>query len=402
MVQGEPVNMSKGTIIYIGGFELPDRNAAAHRVLSNGKILRDLGYSVVFLGVDKKLNHKTAVLTTHTKVQNFNSWFIPYPSTIKQWMEYLCSTKAFTEVFNKYSDVKAVICYNYQSVALVKLMKFCKKNNMKIISDCTEWYGTQGHNTLKKFIKGIDSFLRMRIIQKRLDGLIVISHYLKDYYKNCKNVICIPPLVDLSEDKWDIAVPENNEKIIRFIYAGSPGKSKDKLNFVIETLNELSEFYNYVFYVVGITKEQYLDDYEEHMEILEKLGERIIFLGRLSHYESLEYVKKANFNIFIRDSRRQTEAGFPTKFVESISAGTPVITTNTSDLEEYLIEGENGFFIDAKKNLYVEKFKVILSMDIFKRRKMKKNCLENHKFDYRNWQDKMKLFLYTILESKEG
>ena len=31
--------MEKGTILYIGGFELPDKNAAAHRVLSNGKIL---------------------------------------------------------------------------------------------------------------------------------------------------------------------------------------------------------------------------------------------------------------------------------------------------------------------------------------------------------------------------
>ena len=31
--------MSPGTVLYVGNFELPDRNAAANRVISNGKIL---------------------------------------------------------------------------------------------------------------------------------------------------------------------------------------------------------------------------------------------------------------------------------------------------------------------------------------------------------------------------
>lgn len=38
-------------------------------------------------------------------------------------------------------------------------------------------------------------------------------------------------------------------------------------------------------------------------------------------------------------------AGFPTKFVESITAGTPVLTNQTSDLADYLVEGEIGFWL---------------------------------------------------------
>ena len=34
---------NKGRVLYAGGFELPDRNAAAHRVLNNAKILKALG-----------------------------------------------------------------------------------------------------------------------------------------------------------------------------------------------------------------------------------------------------------------------------------------------------------------------------------------------------------------------
>ena len=44
------------TILYIGGFELPDKNAAAHRVVANGKALRELGYSVVFFDSNRECN----------------------------------------------------------------------------------------------------------------------------------------------------------------------------------------------------------------------------------------------------------------------------------------------------------------------------------------------------------
>ena len=43
--------MAKGKVLYIGGFELPDKNAAAQRVLSVGKALREIGYKVFYLGI---------------------------------------------------------------------------------------------------------------------------------------------------------------------------------------------------------------------------------------------------------------------------------------------------------------------------------------------------------------
>ncbi len=41
------------TILYIGNFDLPDKNAAAHRVLGNGCALRELGYKLVFVGASE-------------------------------------------------------------------------------------------------------------------------------------------------------------------------------------------------------------------------------------------------------------------------------------------------------------------------------------------------------------
>ena len=59
-------------ILYIGGFELPDKNAAAHRVLAIAKALRDGGIEVIFLGVSKS-NNERDVLRTKTEVQGFIS-----------------------------------------------------------------------------------------------------------------------------------------------------------------------------------------------------------------------------------------------------------------------------------------------------------------------------------------
>lgn len=378
--------MSKGTIIYIGGFSLPDKNAAAHRVLSNGKILNKLGYNIVFIDVDNQLNFKKEGILSYKNVQNFDCWSTPYPKSSKQWITYLSSIEYFLKVLEKYSDVKAVICYNYQALAFMKIKSYCKKNNIKILADCTEWYSTKGNNLLFKIIKGFDSFLRMRIIQKKLDGVIVISRYLQKYYSAIKNVICIPPLVDLSEEKWKTSVNKSNNEGINIVYAGSPGKNKDSLNVIIEALSELKYVSNFVFNIMGMTKDQYLKEYKHHKELIKGLKERLVFHGRLSHTESLKWVKMADFSMFIRENSRMNNAGFPTKFAESISLGTPIVTNETSDLREFLVEGKNGFYLNThNKELMISKLNIILTLDKNIIKEMKQNCNNSGMFHYEKY-----------------
>ena len=389
--------MSKGTIIYIGGFELPDKNAAAHRVLSIGKICRELGYNVVFIGIDMELGYRNDVLNTKHIIQGFECWSRPYPKTNRQWINYLSNIRFLIAVANQYKDVNAIIAYNYPAIALMRLKKYCTKNSIKIIADCTEWYSTIGKNIIFKVIKGIDSFLRMRVIQKKLDGLIVISSYLEGYYQRCKNVVRVPPLVDFSEEKWNVTQSELDSDKVNLVYAGSPGKTKDKLKLFIENLYELKEITNFTLNIIGLTKEQYCDEFKELRPILNQLGERIVFHGRLSHVDSLKYVMMSDFTVFFRDDTRTTKAGFPTKFVESISCGTPVITTRNSDLEQYIFEGENGFFVDIDDKKSVE----LIFRKVFKMKKedikiMKKNCYESNIFLFRNYNDQIKQLLYNI------
>ncbi|MEG0898048.1 MAG: hypothetical protein RSF73_10930, partial [Ruthenibacterium sp.] len=164
--------MQNGIIVYLGGFELPDKNAAAHRVLSNAKALRDLGYTVVFLDVDKKLSWENNILNTKREVQGFTCYSRPYPKSKTEWLSYLTDISLFQQVIAQYSNIQAIICYNYQAVALQKLLTCCHKQNIKVVSDCTEWYSADKSNFVFFVLKSFDTWYRMRIVHKRLNGLI--------------------------------------------------------------------------------------------------------------------------------------------------------------------------------------------------------------------------------------
>lgn len=325
------------TIVYIGGFELPDKNAAAHRVLNNAKIFRKQGKRVVFIGVDKELSYNLSIFDTKKEVQGFWTFSVPYPRESKQWVDYLTNVKGYIRVLKTLKSVKGVIFYNFQAVAMGRIMSYCRKNNIKCYADITEWRSAKGERIIYRILKDSDTWWRMHILHKKMDGLIVISRYLENYYKKCKNVVCIPALTDLSEKKWENEYDKSTD-ILYLVYAGNPGL-KDKIDILIEALKGVKRAY--CLDIIGITLEQYLERTPWHKDFLEG-NDKIVFHGRLSHLETLEYVKKANYSCFFREDDRVTKAGFPTKLAEAISCGTPVLTNNLSNLDEYVKSEKNG------------------------------------------------------------
>lgn len=365
-------------ILYIGGFELPDKNAAAHRVLSIAKAWRDAGIEIVFLGVTKECN-ECDVLKTKTEVQGFAAYSIPYPQKKSDWIGYLTDIESVKRLIEDYGEIDGVVCYNYQAIAFEKLRRYCKQHDIKIYSDCTEWYNTDGANLIFKLLKGFDTWYRMVIVQKKLDGLIVISNYLKNYYRRCEKVIVVPPLVDAEEDKWF----ENSKDLgdgINFIYAGRPG-NKDKIGEIIAAYQDVEKKHKCKLWVVGISRDQFLQSYPSIEE--KDIPQTVTFLGRVSHQDSLAYLKGADCSLIIRDSTRTNNAGFPTKFAEAVTLGVGVIATDISDLKEYSGMLDNMLIVDNS---------VYNAMVSFVEKGMCRGKL-SHIFDYRNWTEKLARFL---------
>lgn len=343
--------MSKGTILYVGGFELPDKNAAAHRVISNGKLFQKVGYDMLFLDVSKT-NRKG--LFNKGTFFGFETWSIAYPENKREWMKYLTDITHIQDLIELNNDIKIIIAYNFPSIALYKLIAYSKQKGIKLIGDCTEWYTTKGNSFVFNIIKMMDTNLRMRVFQKKMDGLIVISRYLEKYYTGKVNVLRLPPLVDINDMKW-LAHETNqiNDKI-RCVYSGTIGVNKDDIDQIIDLLYEMNMLKTVKFEIVGVSKSEYVIAYPRQTEIINET-ENIIFHGRKSHVESLNILKQADFSIIFRRSNLTTNAGFSTKFVECTTCGIPVITTDTSDIREYLVHAYNGILIDENFSANTQK-----------------------------------------------
>lgn len=350
--------MAKGRIIYIGGFQLPDKNAAALRVIANAKAFRNMGYEVVFA-------HALSEYDGHPRKVCYEG-FLTYEYRKEPQRQYLFSCRKIKAIIEKTNAV-IVIAYNYPAIALNKLRLFCGKRGIKCYADTTEWYVPTG-NPIFKLIKRIDTELRMRYVQTKMNGVIAISEYLYKYYKDKVNTIKIPPLVDLEEKKWKVEQYNKNESI-NLIYAGSPSTQKERLDVIINAV-ESSKREDICLDIVGLTKKQYSEIYD-----LQYHGKKVQFYGRVSNAQAIRMIKKADWVIVLRERNKVVEAGFPTKIPEAISCGTPVIANRFSNIEEYLDES-NSILLDSFSELNN-------CLEVIQDKK-KKN-IDIYRFDYRRY-----------------
>ena len=375
--------MVNNKILYIGNLLLPDGDAASHRVMGNAKALRELGYQVSFLGCQDGVEHNKF---EKKQFNGFDIYLFRNPDSIKSWFRYLFSYNWFKQIIGMVSP-GAIVLYNYPAIAMSKLIGFCRKEDIKIYSDCTEWFLTPGFSP-SKILKRLDTLLRMKRYHLKMDGLIAISSFLEEYYSSRGvQTICVPPLVDKGDKKWIVESSEKQGMTRELVYVGNPGSGlKDKLNDVIAALDRIVSTYpsiNVHFSVIGISKEEYTIRFAPLSDRMNKL---VSFKGRLPNTQSLDYIKKSDYTIFLRDANLVTMAGFPTKFSESIACGTPVLTNNTSDIGKYLINGKNGFLLNISSfDSLCSTLYDALSVTAEQIKEMKDYCLTDRTFDYNSF-----------------
>ena len=374
-------------ILYIGGFCMPDGNAAAQRVLGMAKLMRECGCEVRFSGLTRKIKNGSE----NGEIDGFTFVNHAYPASAIKWLKYLTGRdSAIADIKDYNPDI--VVLYNHPALAIEHIASFCKHHDIKVLADVTEWYEADG-NPVFRVIKGYDSNRRMHKSHLKLDGLICISSFLSDFY-NGKGVrtIEIPPLVDVKQEKWHQAKDPDSEEI-RIIYAGSPGSAKDRLDIIIAALDKIIPTLNsrVRFDVIGLSAEQYAAKYNDNGQ-----REYVVFNGRKPHMEVIHKLINADFQIFIRPDNLTNRAGFPTKFVETVTSRTLPITNLSSNLGQYLKDGINGFAIKGLDNeSIIDSVSVPLKMSRNQINAMKQN-INSDLFDYRNYVASFQQFINSI------
>ncbi|MFO1522791.1 MAG: glycosyltransferase [Kiritimatiellia bacterium] len=398
------------TILYVGGFELPDRNAAAQRVLAVGRLFRELGYGSAFLGVDRKLRHGTRSSPRSAWRVGFQRGRLPIRRGAGLDHHLSKADYALELIRHLQADLAAVVAYNYPALALSVIQGACRRMGIPVVADATEWYSSDGGSPLFRLLKWADTTARMRWVHPRCDGVIATSRYLHRFYATrIRHVVEIPTLCDADAlGAIPPAADAGNGDEVRMVYAGSPfdirrldrkrNCVKDRLDAVIGVLARVAaRAPAFRLDVFGLTQENYLLAFPGHTDALELLAGRLIFHGRRPHADIVGWIKRADFTIFLRSESRVTLAGFPTKFAESLTAGIPVITNPLENILPYLRDGYNGFALPIEAGPEQEELLIgILSVSPERRAALRENCRSDLMLDYRSLAAPVGAFLKSV------
>lgn len=385
------------TIIYTGYFRFPDKDAAAARVLGIGKILREIGYNVIFYGISDE------IITNHVWNCYDGFEYINEPASgkkfnaVKRMFRMPSRLKAIINDKSKEETIAGVIFYNSPVHLISKLYKECKRKKIAMFADCTEWYSPL------QFKGGVlnpfwwDSEIRMRYWHKKIGNIICISSYLEKYYQKSCKVLRLPPLVDMTEEKWDCGEAHGEEHLqqLNLVYAGTPGR-KDNMLLILKSIIKLREQGKDVrLHCFGPDRRDFINVLRDE-SLINDMSDGLILHGKIPQANIPKSLATCDFSIFLRPTKQYSQAGFPTKFVESFAASVPVICNESSDIMYYLQSGINGLLVGE---FTITAICEVLNMAINLSHKEKltlrynaKRCAEDF-FDYKPYIHEFEVFI---------
>lgn len=400
-------------IVYVGAFEFPSGNAAAQRALANALMLRDLGYRVVLMGLSRQMSPGQPPRRADHADVPFDCWETAFPGGMLDWFRRITTIDEIRHVAARYpSDrIAAVIAYDYPAVSQARLIRFCHRIGAKAVAEATEWYSVSRLVSPAAVMRNIDRPLRMRVVNPRMDGLIVASRYLADFYRpKGRPVVIMPTLMSEPSPPAGRASPDGAPKRLFFAASGwdpavvreTREGPKDRLDKVIEVVDAaLTLGADFRLDAYGVDIGAYLQIMPGHVTLLERLGDRIVFHGRQPRDVVRTTLRDADFSIFLRKDSIVSRAGFPTKLAESIHFGTPVITNDVGDAALYQLPGQTGFFIPYGDPLAgAHQLMQILSMPHAEVASAKDACLSCRLFFYESHAERMGSFMRAVLDQR--
>ena len=333
--------MKKPWVAYVGPFEFPSDSASAFRVRGMTEAMIIGGANVV---IGSGNHGETTVVgigdSDGVRVQPLGEIPTMSQSRFKRVLQGLTwggQTLRWLRNLDGKPDV--IVVYGTHIGYLLRLIPFARRNRIRLYLDVVEWYepkhlpgGRLGPFTLANEIA-------MRFLAPKADGIFCISSYLSEYFerRGC-STLRVPPLFSKSEL---VCKPERRDGPVRFCFAGTAG-GKDRLTIqnAVAIAGEQNFRTSTELHLVGLSP----------ADVQGLTGcnpsPNVHCHGRMTRDAVLRIVASSDFSLLQRPQLRYANAGFPSKVVESLLIGTPVVTNITSDLGEYLRDNFNAVVLD--------------------------------------------------------
>lgn len=361
-------------LLYIGRFGLPD-TAAGIRVYNLGILFKKFDIKTTYIcDIPSPTEEKDFI-----SFKGFNYYFINQKlykgfSVLKKISELFSATNLYNKVKSYCEKEKPdiILLYNDVGPLTKKLISYCKKRNILLGADVTEWYSFKQKGILQ-IMKSFLVDFRIRFLDKKLNFILAVSPFLYFYYKKQekeKEVYWVPPLFEPQEKSLGVT---SEKGFLNIVYAGMMGK-KDILFPLLETIKMInSKEIKVRLNIAGnisseLEKKLKIEDYDKY---------GIKLLGYLENEKVKEVVLKSDITVLFRKNLKYAKAGFSSKVAEAFTLGIPVLCNKVGGTDLVVEHLHNGYLIDKinKENI-LEALNKLLLMTKEEKIEMKRNALK--------------------------
>lgn len=391
--------MYKMNAIFVMSTPFPYGQAFSSRARNLTKLLCACGYHVHIISPKSAREENADELAG----VNYSVTHINDPKSVLS-LSGIGTAKPYMNAVNAYLAENKVDLIVSSSMVFVSghLLNLAKKLQVPYIVEQCEWYD---YSTFK--YGKINPYYRehIRMIEKKnrnVSGIIAISRLFEQHYSfQGVPTIRIPTILDVKNTEYRIKRNKNKlDDVYHIAFAGSLGKGKEKMKPVFKALTKINQSRrNIIFDIYGPNERELLTNIDGDDNLWNQVQPYISIHGRIPQTEVENVVRDADFTIFTRPIRRSSNAGFPTKFAESMAVGTPVITNDTGDISLYLKNGVNGFLLgNGGEEEILSIFETMISFSSERYDDMRKNARSTaeRNFSYSSYIAEMNSFLKTV------
>lgn len=364
-------------ILFVTNNQFPFGMALTNRILSLAKGISNNGFEICVLcvrptevwncidnsnssGVYEGISYKYAITQVRSR------FFLN-----RRLNDFFSIVVSFFLILKERKDKKVLLVFfGHYPVYELLLTLFCKIFQIAVSKEESEHPSVLFRQN--KFGKLAYTFY-IKVTYKLFSNIFVMTDNLLSFFKSqnvsanklhkLPNALYLPLFKERSSYDSDLPLPST--------YIAFSGTYNDKKDGILSFLDVFKIVNSYKPEIKLVVIGDGNDNEKRLMNdriILLGLENQVYLMGRVSSQWVPSILKKAQILISNRPPSLQADYGFPTKIIEYLSTGLPVVTTLTGELHKYLIDRQNAFIMPFNNNVIASK----IILDVLKSYKASK------------------------------
>lgn len=282
-----------------------------------------------------------------------------------------------------------VMTYNAPTIYALPIMFISKVLRLKILKICLVVdipIMFQKKKGIREFARIIENNFGLKLF-KKYDGMITLVENTVTNFTDLDKYLVInySPAKTISSGTNKIKLDTNK---INLTFTGAVEEYYG-IKEMIHSMQYLGSEYRLNIFGSGT-----LDDYVKDQSLIDK---RIIHHGRVAHDVSLDAQKQSDLLLLVRTDKLLNKFGLPSKIIEYLSSGTPVITNKIESVPSELYKYLNTYNEITGKSIS-DKVKHVLSSQEYNIRKNKADLAKEFISLNYNWEIQSKKMQEFICE----